>query len=48
MGRMLPDGRRLGAHLPLADRTVEAVELAHAIEPDPAPDPAPAPEGEAL
>lgn len=31
MARMLPDGRRLGAHLPLADGMVKAVERAHAI-----------------
>src|SRR5215217_336696 len=28
---MLPDGRRLGAHLPLAPGMVKAVERAHAI-----------------
>jgi len=31
MQGMLPDGRRLGAHLPLADGMVRAVERAHAI-----------------
>ena len=31
MPRMLPDGRRLGAHLPLGDGMVKAVERAHEI-----------------
>lgn len=31
MRRMLPDGRRLGAHLPLGDGMVRAVERAHEI-----------------
>ena len=31
MARMLPDGRRLGAHLPLGGGMVKAVERAHAI-----------------
>jgi len=31
MARMLPDGRRLGAHLPLADGMVKAVDRASAI-----------------
>ncbi len=31
MPRMLPDGRRLGAHLPLAAGMVKAVDRAHAI-----------------
>jgi deoxyribonuclease IV len=34
MRRMLPDGRRLGAHLPLATGMVRAVERAHAIGAD--------------
>lgn len=34
MPRMLPDGRRLGAHLPLAGGMVKAVERAHAIGAD--------------
>lgn len=34
MPRMLPDGRRLGAHLPLASGMVKAVERAHAIGAD--------------
>jgi deoxyribonuclease-4 len=34
MPRMLPDGRRLGAHLPLATGMVRAVERAHAIGAD--------------
>lgn len=34
MPRMLPDGRRLGAHLPLASGMVRAVERAHAIGAD--------------
>jgi len=48
MGRMLPDGRRLGAHLPLADGMVEAVKLAHAIEPEPEREAEADPEGEAV
>jgi deoxyribonuclease IV len=31
MPRMLPDGRRLGAHLPLGDGMVKAVARAHEI-----------------
>ena len=46
MGRMLPDGRRLGANLPLADGMVKAVERAHAIEPE--SEPKPDPEGGAV
>lgn len=34
MPRMLPDGRRLGAHLPLASGMVKAAERAHAIGAD--------------
>ena len=34
MPRMLPDGRRLGAHLPLATGMVKAVDRAHAIGAD--------------
>src|SRR6185295_1256466 len=34
MARMLPDGRRLGAHLPLGGGMVKAVERAHAIGAD--------------
>jgi deoxyribonuclease IV len=34
MPRMLPDGRRLGAHLPLGDGMVKAVDRAHEIGAD--------------
>ena len=34
MPRMLPDGRRLGAHLPLGTGMVKAVERAHEIGAD--------------
>ena len=38
MPRMLPDGRRLGAHLPLGDGMVKAVDRAHEIGAERAPD----------